>query len=196
MNELLGAARIQAALQNSRRVYQKIGIVTSYDPERYQARVELQPEGILTGWLPISSQWVGANWGLFMPPSIDQHVKVEFIEASLDAGIITGMQFSDAFPPISVPAGEMLMQHKAGSLLQFHNDGTVHLVSAGTLTSEAPQWNHTGPMKLDGDLDVTGDISDQNGAHGTVRDLRDTYNGHDHNDPQGGVVGIPNQQQT
>ncbi|NIB50037.1 phage baseplate assembly protein V, partial [Salmonella enterica subsp. enterica] len=40
---------------------------------------------------------------------------------------------------------------------------TVTLISAGTLTSQAPQWNHTGPMQINGTLLVTQTITGQAG---------------------------------
>lgn len=43
---------------------------------------------------------------------------------------------------------------------------------------------------------AVGDIQDNTGAGNTktVANMRSTYNGHTHNDPQGGAVGTPNQQ--
>lgn len=132
-NGLNRAAQLQAALMSAQTVKVKIGVVTSYSPDKYQAKVKLQPEGLLTGWLPVSSQWVGSSWGLFLPPSEGQHVRVEFLDGHLDAGTITGMHFSNKFPPVPVPAGEMLMQHQSGSLLHFDNAGNVALTSAANL---------------------------------------------------------------
>ena len=156
--------RVPPALMLAQRVHAKIGVVTSYNPDRYQAKVALQPRGQLSGWLPIATQWAGNQWGLYVPPSPGSHVIVAFVEGAINAGVILGMLFSNAIPPISVPAGEMLMQHSAGSLLQFFNDGTVKLVSNSTLTTQATQWNHTGPLSLDGNLAVTGNIT----ATGTI----------------------------
>jgi len=196
MNGFEQMARLQAALMNGRSMSLKVGVVTSYDPDKYQAKVALQPNGILTGWLPVASQWVGSGWGLFMPPSGGQHVLVVFLEGNINAGVILGNLFSATFPPISVPAGEMLVQHQAGSLLHFHNDGTVALVSKGTLTSSAPQWNHTGAVQITGNLTVDGD-EDVSGTvkAPTVEGTTDVTAGgksvgnHYHSDPQGGNTG-------
>lgn len=187
------AAKLQAALLDSQVIRRKAAIVTSYDPDAYRAKVKLQPEDLLTGWLPIASAWVGAGWGFFTPPAIGQLVRVEFVEGHLDAGEIVGSAHNSALPPVSVPAGEMLLQHAAGSLLQFHNDSTVKLISAGTLTTQAPQWNHTGPVFVDGSLQTSGDITDNNTTNSsTLAQLRTAHNDHDHPDPQGGSTGTPN----
>lgn len=189
-NGLNRAAQLQAALINAQIVKVKIGEVTSYNPDKYQAKVKLQPEGLLTGWLPISSQWVGASWGCFMPPAIGQHVRVEFLDGQIDVGIITGMQFSNAFPPVSVPAGEMLMQHKSGSLMHFDNAGNVIQTAAQGMTFNAPAgFTFNGNSQFNGNVQSSGSMADLNAAHGTVGDLRNAHNDHNHADPQGGSVG-------
>ncbi len=83
--------------------------------------------------------------------------------------------------------------HKSGSLLKFHNDGTVELHAATAINSSAPQWTHTGPMTInDGDLKVQGDITDRYATQSrTVNGMRSVYNGHTHSDPQGGSVSTP-----
>lgn len=184
------SAQLQAALLNAQTVKAKIGVVTSYNPDKYQAKVELQPEGLLTGWLPISSQWVGTSWGCFMPPAIGQHVRVEFVEGLLDAGVITGMLFSNAFPPVAVPAGEMLLQHASGSLLHFDNAGNVEVTANKAMTLNAPSgFTFNGDSQFNGNVQASGTIADLNAAHGTIGDLRTAHNDHDHTDPQGGTVG-------
>ena len=40
------------------------GTVTAYDPDNYAVKVQLQPTGEETGWIPLSSPWVGNGWGL------------------------------------------------------------------------------------------------------------------------------------
>lgn len=56
----------------------RMGIVTSYDPNRYTAKVKLMPEAAdpdqsqdlpESGWMPVSTQWVGAGWGMYCPPT-------------------------------------------------------------------------------------------------------------------------------
>jgi len=186
------AMQLQAALMSSQTVKVKIGVVTSYDPNRYQAKVELQPEGLLTGWLPISSQWAGASWGCFMPPSIDQHVRVEFLDGHIDAGVITGMLFSNAFPPVAVPAGEMLMQHKSGSLLHFDNAGKVTTTANTSMEFNAPAgFTFNGNSQFNGNVQASGTIADLNAQHGTVGDLRTAHNGHTHTGDSGGTTSTP-----
>ena len=132
---------------------------------------------------------------MFAPPTPGDMVEVQFQEDNFEAGFIVGRFYNDSDRPLDVPAGEFWLVHKSGSFLKFHNDGTVELNCIGTLTSTAPQWNHAGPVHVTGDMTVTGnivatiDISDH--TNKSMSNMRTTYNGHSHADPQGGSVGTP-----
>lgn len=107
----------------------RIGIVTSYDPNTYSVKVMLQPENLETGWLPVTSAWIGNGWGIFCPPSSGDMVEVQFQEDGQSAGFIVGRFFNDIERPLPAPSGEFWLVHKSGSLLKFHNDGSVELVT-------------------------------------------------------------------
>jgi len=81
--------------------------------------------------------------------------------------------------------------------------GRIVEVKAGTkLRVDAPLAELTGDLTVAGTLHVTGDITgqanvtaagnvaDQGGAK-TMVGMRTVYNAHFHNDPQGGVTGVP-----
>ncbi|OYV32514.1 MAG: baseplate assembly protein [Acidocella sp. 20-61-6] len=155
----------------------RFGLVSSFDPSAYAARVLIQPENVLSGWLPILSAWVGSGWGLAAPLTPGAQVLVIAQEGDAEQGVILGAVWSAVDQPLGTPGGELWLQHQSGSFLKLHNDGTISL--------QAPVVN------VGGDLVVSGDISDQSGAHGTLASLRNTYDMHTHADPQGGVSGLP-----
>ncbi|MEN7527030.1 phage baseplate assembly protein V [Cupriavidus sp. DL-D2] len=169
MQQFNNQMRLAAQMAQAGRAESVVGIVSSYDPGTAAAKVRIQPEDpddpgrSLTGWLPVCSPWVGDGWGLDAPVSPGDQVEVKFFGGEVENGYISGRLFSDAARPTGAKSGEFFLTHKSGSKLQFHNDGTVTLVSAGTLTSQAPQWNHTGPMKIDGTLQVVDTITGQGG---------------------------------
>ncbi|HQT63917.1 MAG: baseplate assembly protein [Acidocella sp. 20-57-95] len=155
----------------------RFGLVSSFDPAHYAARVLIQPENVLSGWLPILSSWVGAGWGLAAPLTPGDQVLVLAQEADSEHGVIAGCVWSSVDRPIPAPSGELWLQHQTGSFLKLRNDGTI--------TMQAPT------VMVTGNLVVTGDISDQNNTHGTLAALRNAHNTHDHLDTQGGVTGLP-----
>lgn len=155
----------------------RFGLVTSFDPNTYAARVMIQPENILSGWLPVLSNWVGNGWGLVAPLTPGDQVLVLSQEAESEHGVIIGSVWSSVDKPLSVPSGELWLQHQSGSFIKLSNNGTIAM--------QASQ------VTITGNLIVSGDISDQNAAHGTVAKLRSAHDSHTHPDPQGGNTGTP-----
>lgn len=153
----------------------RFGLVSSFDPAAYAARVLIQPENVLTGWLPIVSAWVGAGWGLAAPLTPGAQVLVIAQEGDAEHGVIIGAVWSAVDVPMPVPAGELWLRHKSGSFVKLLNDGTIGIQAT--------------TVNISGDLVVTGDISDKNGLHGTLAALRNAYDVHIHGVPQGGVTG-------
>jgi hypothetical protein len=51
---------------NTGKHHERHGIVTSYDPKNYQAKVTFMPEGQESGWLPIHTGHIGKGYGITM----------------------------------------------------------------------------------------------------------------------------------
>jgi phage baseplate assembly protein gpV len=170
MDRFVNALKSQAAAMDRAQGQPRFGVVASVDAARYAARVKLQPENVLTGWLPILSPWVGAGWGVVCPPSPGDQVLVLPQEGDAENGVIVGSSFSDAHRAPQAPLGEIWLVHASGSFLKLASDGTV---------------------RVQGDLHVDGDVYDR---HGALAQLRGHYNQHVHPDPQGGQTAPPTPQ--
>jgi len=177
MDRFWNAVKARAGALDGLAGVARFGLVSSFDPVAYAARVMLQPENVLSGWLPILSAWVGNGWGLAAPLTPGDQVLVIAQEADAEHGVIIGSVWSAVDKAPGTPTGELWLQHQTGSFLKLHNDGTIAM--------QAPTVN------VLGNLVVSGDISDQNGAHGTLANLRNAHDEHVHADPQGGVTGLP-----
>ena len=141
----------------------RVAVVTSVDSATSTARVTIQPEGVLSGWLPVASPWIGNGWGLACAPSPGDQVAVIWQEGDAEQGIIIGRLWSNTAKPPNAPSGELWLLHQSGSFLKLHNDGSIE--------SQAPSWTHHG------DLHVSGDVFDR---HGSVAQFREHYNEHVH----------------
>lgn len=119
----------------------RCGIVQSFDPATYTARVLMQPEGHLSGWLPVLTQWAGNGWGLFAPPSPGDQVKLIPQEGSGQNYVVAGAMFSVVDKPLPAPSGELWLVHAKGQFIKLCNDGSIE--SSGT-------WNHTGDFHASG----------------------------------------------
>ena len=170
MQRFLNALKAHSAALDHGLGQARFGIVTSVDPSRPAARVALQPEGVITGWLPILSMWVGNGWGMASPPATGDQVLVVAQEGDSDHGVIVGRAWSDQARAVAAPVGEFWLVHQSGSFIKLQNDGTI---------------------QMQGDLHVDGDVYDRIGS---LNRLRQHYDAHTHADPQGGQVSPPDPQ--
>ncbi len=165
MDAFLNVIKAQAQALDQSSGQPRLGIVSSVDPTSYTARVLLQPEGVLSGWLPILSSWVGAGWGLACPPAPGDQVLVLPQEGVAEHGVIVGRLWSATRAAPGAPSGELWLVHGSGSFLKLMNDGTV--------TGSARSWTLTGDLNVTGHIVATGDITSgsislQTHVHGGV----------------------------
>ncbi|TKI03588.1 baseplate assembly protein [Martelella alba] len=180
------AAQAQAGVAGPRQ-----GIITAYDPDVYAVKVQIQPTGEETGWIPLSTDWVGNGWGLAAGPMIGAIVGVDFDSGLMGAGMATGQYYNDVDRCPGPPSGEFWLVHKDGAYIKLTNDKKVTIVDGagsslvmnGDTTGEmsfAGGLTVNADMQINGNVTASGDISDQNGERGTVQHIRDEYNAHGH----------------
>jgi hypothetical protein len=162
MDRILNAFKAQANAVMHGQAQPRFGTVSSVDSNSGTARVAFQPEGVLSGWIPILYPWVGAGWGMVCPPAPGDQVLVLAQEGHAEHGVIAGRVFSNQQHPPEVPSGEFWLVHSSGSFLKLLNDGTV---------------------RVGGSLYVSGDVYD---SQGSLSRLRGHYDCHVHTDSRGG----------
>ncbi|KAF6660600.1 baseplate assembly protein [Enterobacteriaceae bacterium EKM102V] len=172
------------------------GIITAYDPDSYAVKVQLQPTGEETGWIPLSTPWAGNGWGFAAGPMIGAVAEVGFDSGLRGVGMAEGQFYNDADRCPGPPSGEFWLVHQSGSLLKFLNSGEVLLSAKGKLTYDAPAHHFTGgDVLIDKNLTVGKNISDHNGRYGPVDRIRTVYGGHTHLEKgQGNFTAPPKQQ--
>ena len=170
LDRFLNAVKGQSSALDQAQGQPRFGTVASFDPQHYTARVLLQPEGVLSGWLPVLASWIGNGWGMVAPPAPGDQVLVVAQEGQAEHGVIVGRAFSDQAAPPQCAAGEFLLVHQSGASLRLAADGTV---------------------QIKGDLHVAGNVYD---AQGCLSRLRGHYDSHTHVDSRGGTTSTPNQQ--
>jgi phage baseplate assembly protein gpV len=170
MDRFVNALKGEAGRLDQIQAQPRFGLVTSVDPVNATVRVMMQPESVLSGWLPLLSPWVGSGWGMSCPPSPGDQVLVLAQEGDAEHGIVIGRAFSSVANPPPAPAGELWLVHKSGSFLKLRNDGSI---------------------QMSGDLHVTGDVYDRVGSLGSLRSL---YDQHIHTDSRGGPTTVTGSQ--
>jgi phage baseplate assembly protein gpV len=115
------------------RYSERHGIVTSYDPKNYLAKVTFQPEGQESGWLPVETGHIGVGYGIVIglqpgqggvnaqgqggqagPQQNNQgdQVIVRFQEGDFESGKIVQRVHSDADTPPQAQSGEIIIWTK------------------------------------------------------------------------------------
>lgn len=155
---MLAADRLQNSVAKPR-----LGTVSGYDPNTYMVKVQLQPEGVETGWLPLGSPFVGSGFGIAVGPAIGDQVEVQFPDGDLSSGVVSMRFYSDAARPPAVPSGEVWIVHSSGSLLKLHNDGSIEINATAGIKYTGTSHAFHGPVTMDQTLQATGQISGQGG---------------------------------
>jgi len=202
-HQLTNHMRMQASLAQGAISVSKKGIITNFNPNDWAVKVLLQPEEVLTQEIPLGAPWVGDGWGLFAAPSIGDECLVVSVEGSYNNGFACLLNFNNDERPLPVKSGEFWLVHKTGSFLKLTNNGNlsinghaeinvtaptlnitvngnVALNASGSVSATANLFELTGDTKIDGNLVVSGSISDLNGTKGSIGNIRDTYNSHTH----------------
>jgi hypothetical protein len=156
MDDFFDMLNLKADRTRSGMAQPRMGVVTSSNPQTATAKVLLQPEGVLTGWLPVLTQWAGSGWGMVCPPSPGDQVLIIPQEGDAQHGLIIGRLFSNLVRPPAADPGEITLTHQSGCSIRLLNSGVV---------------------AIQGDLHVSGNVYD---SHGAVSKLRNDYNAHIH----------------
>lgn len=163
----------------------RIGIVQSIDPLKANVRVLMQPEGVLSGWLPVMSMMIGTGWGVLSLPLPGDQVVIIADNGYGDHGIVIGALYSDQQTPPTALPGEVLIKHQTGANIHITAAGQISLTDA---SGTSVTLNDTGNVMISGNLIVSGNISDAAGAHGTLAAFRTAYNQHKHTNVSTGTA--------
>jgi len=138
-----------------RRVGTLRGVVVSYNPADYTARVLYQPSEVLSGFIPVATEAVGMACGLTAGDVVD----VVFEGAERNAPYISKRFYSNLSRPPLSQSGEFVFTHKLGQVFKLLNDGTamisdghgasITLDGAGNISSSG-SWSHTGTIMNNG----------------------------------------------
>lgn len=158
--------------------------VASVNPNNHSVRVLIQPEGILTGWIPCGSVAVGPA-SMVCPPSPGDQVLVSPAEGDADSWRVTSRVFDTSSPPQGGPVTQQPVQ--PGELGLFTAAGYLHMTADGKVwlgtDLHVKQDLYVGRnIFVEGGMTAlgtngSGDIADR---HGTLDRLRGAYDGHSH----------------
>lgn len=103
----------------------RLGLVSSYNPKLHAVKVQFQPVGTESGWIPLASVAIGNQFGHLHAPNIKDQVMVHFQEGDHGTGMVALRLFSTIDQPPQIQTGEHLYLHPTGSGIYHQQDGTV-----------------------------------------------------------------------
>ena len=129
MQDFLNSVRGEAERMVRQVAVPRFGVVDGVDPATHTARVRLQPENTLSGWLPVMALSVGNGWGLHALPAVGAQVVVGFQEGGNEAGFVMGGFYSQTQRPPGTPANALWLTNEAGARVKLNPDGSLELGS-------------------------------------------------------------------
>lgn len=195
MDRLRAIMKIQAAMMLGSIAVARIGLISAYNPNRFAAKVQLQPENVETGWLPIATLFGGNGWGAMAAPVVGNQCVVLFQEGRQDVGLILAVLYSIADQPPGAPAaGEFWLTHSTGSLLKVTKDGKIAITSNGDMNLTAGgnmNLNAGGSVNIDANTNVTGTLKASVDVQGGSEPVSLVTHKHTLVQPGSGVSGPP-----
>lgn len=111
-------------VMNARPV-QQFGLIKSYDHDTYSVKVELQPDGATTEFIPLPTIHIGNGYGVLIGPEIDDQVLVGFTDGDRSAPYIIARVHSDEQRAPKVEAGEILLMHKSKGYVKVDKNNVI-----------------------------------------------------------------------
>ena len=128
--DLTNLMKREAGRNDTHRKFILNGIIDSFESGSHSAKVILQPEGTITGWLPINTIGAGPMSVVFGPSKGDA-CTVAFVDGDINSGEIIGFQHNDTKRSPGVQSGEGIIQGPGGSQVYFDKNGNVVVKGSG-----------------------------------------------------------------
>ncbi len=134
----------------------RYGTVQSYDPTTYTVKVMIQPDGVMTGWVPLPAVGVGAN-AVVAGPNIGDQVIIGAMEGQGEQYVVLSRIFdSVGYPPTSVGTGKPVQSGEVGI---FSPGGAYLQFSGGMIYASCTTLALTGTLAVTGKITATGDVT-------------------------------------
>ena len=200
-SELISLIKRVAAGLINQRAHGRWGIVESVNPDGPLVRVMIQPDNVLSGWIPVLQQAAGAGATFLTVPEPGWQAFLNFDHGEHEHGVVVGFAHNDgaALPAlpnapgsggtpsagkIALAPGESAFLGPFGSAFRFNANGDIFMQPG------------SGTLKIDGHLTVNGNVTAQQnitavqqitdlngtGGGGTLSALRTAYDNHRHGD--------------
>ena len=142
---------LQTAVHSAHQGQARHALVTAVDPTNHSVKVTLQPEGVVTGWLPDPGMACG-GLRICCPCEVGTQVLTVPVEGDSEHPVVVARLFDTTIlPPTSPGTGKPVQPGEVGFFLA--NGVYLHLSNDGLFIN--------GTLKINGSVEVTGDVTSQ-----------------------------------
>lgn len=125
------------------------GVVSAVDPTTHSVKVTIQPEGVVSGWIP-DPGIACAGLRIACPAETGTQVLLVAVEGDAEHPVIVARLFDTTMlPPVSPFTSKPVQPGEIGIFL---GDGTALHISAGMISMK-------GQLNVEGSIAVTGDVT-------------------------------------
>ena len=153
-----------AASASSTAARPRHGVVSSVDPGTHSVKVTIQPEGVVSGWIP-DPGIACSGLRIACPAEVGTQVLLAPVEGDAEHPVIVARLFDTTMLPPTSPFTNKPVQ--PGEIGIFLSDGTALHITAGTVSIKGTV-NVIGAMTVSGDVTGNG-ISLSHHQHGGVQ---------------------------
>ena len=140
------------------------GVVSSVDPSTHSVKVTIQPEGVVSGWIP-DPGIACSGLRIACPAEVGTQVLLVPVEGDAEHPVIVARLFDTTMlPPTSPFTNEPVQPGEVGIFL---SDGTALHLTAGAISIKG-QVNVRGSLTVSGDVTGNG-ISLSHHQHGGIQ---------------------------
>ena len=118
-----------------RGVHPRVGTVQSYDPNTHSVKVAYQPDGTLSGWIPIGCKAAGSLVSHVHGPAIGDQAVVTFLGGDIESGFVSHYLHSDQNRPPIAQSGETVLAHTQNPGQSNQTQTVWKINAAGSVTT-------------------------------------------------------------
>lgn len=153
MDGLLNIIRREVARCMARYAHPVAGIISSYDPVTHSVKVQYQPEGTLSGWIPLNTAGAGAPGlvaGIAIGPHVGQALIIGFLEGDRESPFVISRMYTDAELPVQAGEGDIRIRNENGCriILNVSTNAIAIVESANLVDGGRLDLGSDGSVKL------------------------------------------------
>jgi len=155
MDRYANAVKRDASTMDAMRGGIRYATVQSYDPTNAAVKVMIQPDGVLSGWVPLPAIGVGAN-AVIAGPNVGDQVIIGAMEGAGEQYVVLARVFDSVGMPPTSPG--TMKPVESGEVGIFGPNGSYLHMAGGQIYASCTTFALTGTLAVTGKITATQDV--------------------------------------